>query len=80
MDDRGFLAAGSGYSVASTSLGTLLADPEAREVIERFLPGLADNPQIKLASSLSLEKLSAFAPELIDTSKLGAIDKALGAL
>ena len=40
-----------------TKLGDLLKDPQAVEVIEKYVPGLAKNPLIRLVKGKSLESL-----------------------
>jgi len=40
-----------------TKLGDLLKDPQALEVIEKYVPGLAKNPLIRLVKGKSLESL-----------------------
>lgn len=43
-----------------TKLGDLLKDPQAVEVIEKYVPGLAKNPLIRLVKGKSLESLLDF--------------------
>jgi hypothetical protein len=40
-----------------TKIGDLLKDPQAMEVIEKYAPGLAKNPMIRLIKGRSLESL-----------------------
>ena len=40
-----------------TKLGDLLKDPQAVEVIEKYVPGLAKNPMLMLVKRKSLESL-----------------------
>jgi len=78
LDDRALLVAG--YSVDKTPISVLLADPAARAVLDKYLPGFADNPQTAMAGSLSLAKLQSFAPQMISEKTLQTLNAALGAL
>ena len=40
-----------------TKVGTLLKDPKAVEIIEKYVPGLSKNPLIGLAKGMSLKSL-----------------------
>ena len=40
-----------------TKLGDLLKDPQAMEIIEQYIPGLAKNPLIRLVKGKKLESL-----------------------
>ena len=40
-----------------TKLGDLLKDPQAVEIIEKYVPGLAKNPMLILVKRKSLESL-----------------------
>lgn len=65
------------YSVAESSLGDLLANEQARELLDEFAPGLADIRQLDVARPLYLEDLQSFYPDLIDTSTFAKLDEAL---
>jgi hypothetical protein len=40
-----------------TKVGTLLKDPKAVEIIEKYVPGLSKNPLIGLAKGMSLKSI-----------------------
>ena len=40
-----------------TTIGQLLADPQAKAVLEKQFPGLSTNPMIAMASGVSLNML-----------------------
>ena len=42
-----------------TTLGTLLDDPQARAVLDQYVPGIASNPLVAMAKGLSLKMLLA---------------------
>jgi len=40
-----------------TTLGELLKDPQAKAVLEKQLPGIADNPMVVMAQGMSLNMI-----------------------
>jgi hypothetical protein len=42
-----------------TTLGTLLAEPKAKAVLEQYLPGISTNPMIALAKGMSVRTILA---------------------
>lgn len=40
-----------------TTLGTILDDPEAKAVLEQYVPGVADNPMIAMAKGWTLRAI-----------------------
>jgi hypothetical protein len=40
-----------------TTLGTLLADPKAKPVLDKYVPGLSGNPMVAMVSGVSLKAL-----------------------
>ena len=42
-----------------TTLGTLLDDPQAKAVIDQYLPGATANPMIAMAKGMSLRMIVA---------------------
>ena len=49
-----------------TTLGTLLADPQAKAVMDQYVPGISANPMLAMATGLSLRMLVAMpqAPQM----------------
>ena len=45
-----------------TTLGTLLDDPQAKAVLDSYLPGVADNPMVAMAKGMSLNTLLSLPP------------------
>ncbi len=43
-----------------TTLGTLLDDPKAREIMDQYAPGISTNPMIGMARGMTLNNLLAF--------------------
>ncbi len=42
-----------------TTLGTLLDDPQAKAVLEKYLPGISSNPLAAMAKGMSLRMILA---------------------
>jgi para-nitrobenzyl esterase len=40
-----------------TTLGTLLDNPQAKAVLEQYLPGVSSNPLVALAKGMSLKSI-----------------------
>ena len=68
---------GKTYSVAETDVGSLLGYAEAREILERHIPGIGDIRQLDVARPLTLIDIQPYYPELITSDKLAAIDAEL---
>lgn len=65
----------------NSKMREIRANPEAKAVLEKYSPGMWDNPQMKLVDHMSLKKLVAFPqskplkdnlPEILEQfSKIG---------
>lgn len=42
-----------------TTLGEILAEPQAKAVLDQYLPGVSSNPMIEMAKGLSLRMVLA---------------------
>lgn len=62
------------FSSATTPIGTLLDNPATKAVLEKHLPGLADNAQIEMARSFTLKGIQQFAADQITDEALAKID------
>lgn len=40
-----------------TKLGTLLDDPQAKAVLDKYLPGVSSNPMVAMAKGMSLNMI-----------------------
>jgi hypothetical protein len=40
-----------------TTLGTLLDDPQARAVLDQYVPGISSNPLVAMAKGMSLKMI-----------------------
>ena len=65
-----------------TKLKVLLKDPRACEVLEKNLPGMGDDPSIKMAGAFSLKQITKMpqAKEIMTPEVLSAIEADLAAL
>lgn len=57
----------------NSTLGELLADENARQVLRRHLGGLVDHPLIEMALGMNLEQIAGFVPEMLTKELLEAI-------
>lgn len=64
------------FSTETSTIGDLLANDATRAVLEAQVPDLVGNPQISMASAMTLKQIQAYAPDLTD-AKLAEIDAAL---
>lgn len=65
------------YTTQETTIGDLLADPAAKAVIDKHIPGLSDNPSISMAAGMTLRAIQPMAADKITVESLDAIDAAL---
>jgi hypothetical protein len=65
------------YSVTTTRMGVLLADPDAKAVLVKYVPQLVDSQDLQQATSMSLKDmqmaLQTFAPDLLSDKVLAQI-------
>lgn len=70
-------AAATGYSAASTDLGTLLDNPATKAVLEKYVKDLISNPQIDMARAMTLKQLQSYAGDALTDDTLAKIDAEL---
>lgn len=58
-----------------TTVGEILKDPKAIEVIENFSPGITKNPAIRMVTKFKLEKLTHIAQVGLTSEKLDELLK-----
>src|SRR5579862_7062901 len=62
------------YDVNITRMETLLADPAAKAVLEKYIAQLVDSDSVEQASSMSLkdiqQALQVYAPDVVNDEKL----------
>ena len=59
------------------TMGQLINNPDALQILQQELPLLVDNPQIEQAKELSLRALQVFAPAIISDDALASVNKRL---
>lgn len=67
-------AAAAKLSTQDTTIGDLLANAAAKAVIDKHIPGFSDNPQIGMASGMTLRAIQPMAGDKITTAMLNAVD------
>lgn len=68
------------YSTSETDIGTLLDDPAAKAIIDKYIPGMTSNEQIEMARSMTLKAIQTYAPEDVTDERLAKIDAELANL
>ena len=58
----------------------IMKNPEAVELMEKFSPGFATNPQMKMVQGLTFRALAKFPQSNMTEEKVEEIDNALKAL
>ena len=73
-------AAQSHYNTSDTDIGTLLDDPAARAIVDKYIPGFSAGPQIDMARGMTLKDVQQYAPDKITDQVLAQIDSELAKL
>ena len=68
------------YTTTETMLGTLLDDPAAKAVLEKYIPTLIKNEQIDMARGMTLKLLQSYVAESLTDDTLAKIDADLAKL
>lgn len=71
-----FAADAAAYS-SDTALGTLLDNPQAKAVLDKYIHEMIANPQIEMARALTLRQLQGYASDALSDEKLAQIDAEL---
>ncbi len=62
------------YTSAQTPIGTLLDDPAARALLDKYLPSVSHGDQIDMARSMTLKDIQQYAPDVITDQILAQVD------
>lgn len=73
-------AAAVRYSTADTDIGTLIDDPAAHAIVDKYLPGVLSGDQIDMARSMTLKAIQPYAADRISDKALADIDAELAKL
>jgi len=57
----------------STTLGELLKDPKAVEVLDKHIPGMSKHPMLSMATGFSLKMIAGFPQAGMSPDKLKLI-------
>jgi alpha-L-rhamnosidase len=63
-----------------TTIGTLLADPQARAVLEKRLPGISSDPRVDQALGMTLREAAPYEPTILTEEMLKTLDEDLAAI
>lgn len=66
--------AAPGYSTSATTIGTLLADPAARQVLMANIPGVVTHEQIGMATAMTLRDIQMYVPDQLTSEMLAKLD------
>lgn len=77
-----FAMAETVYSVDETTIETLLSDPEAKAILEKYIPETISSPQLSMAKGYTLTYVAGFSPDDGELSEenLKKIDEELSTL
>ncbi len=68
------------YDVDTTTLGSLLEDPEVVAILDEHAPGLSSNPMIGMATAMPASQALGMASGMIGADKIDAIREAVAGL
>ncbi|MCX6000517.1 MAG: hypothetical protein NTU41_13295 [Chloroflexi bacterium] len=57
-----------------SKIGELLADPKAKAILEKHMPGISTNPQMAMAKGMSLKVVAPMSGGQITPDKIKAIE------
>ena len=63
-----------------STLGELLANEEAKAILEKHVPGLATHPQLAMAKGFALKAIAPMSQGMLPKEKLDAITEDLAKL
>ena len=70
---------GAGWSVERSTIGQLLGNPAAKAIFVKYLPDVANNPQVEQGRDMTLPDIREYAPSITDQT-LRAMNRELGDL
>lgn len=68
------------YSTATTEIGVLLDDPEARAILDKYVPGMSTNEQVDMARAMTLKDVQQYSPDELSDKALADLDAAFAAM
>lgn len=68
------------YDLNTTTLGTMLEDPEVVQIMEKHSPGITANPMIGMAKGMTGNQVMGMAGGMLGADKVQAIKDDIAAL
>lgn len=68
------------FTTADTPINTLIADPAAKAVLDKDIPGMSDNPSIGAVGTMTLRALQPMSPDKLTDKTLDQVDADLAKL
>ena len=68
------------FSVQTSTLGQLLADPAAKAILAKDFPEIVNHPQLDQGLDLTLPEVVQYLPDVVTPEKMAAMDAELKAL
>ena len=65
------------FSVDTTKIGDLLANAQAKAIVDKNLPGFSANPQISMTKGMTLKQIAPMTGGKVTPAILKAIDEEL---
>jgi hypothetical protein len=62
---------------AESKIGVLLADEQAKAILEKHLPGMTGDPRLRMAMGMTLKQIMPLSQGKITLSKIEAISEDL---
>jgi len=68
------------YSTEDTDIGTLVDDPSAAAIIDKYIPGFTANPQTEMARGMTLKQIQPYAADTVTDEVLKNMDAEFAAM
>lgn len=68
------------YDLTTTTLGTLLDDPDVVAIMEQHSPGITTNPMIGMAKGMTAAQVMGMAGGMVGQDEVQAIQRDIEAL
>lgn len=65
------------FSTATSTVGALLDNADAKAAFVAAFPEAAENPQLEAARDMTLQDIKSYAPQVFTDEKLSALDAEL---
>jgi para-nitrobenzyl esterase len=62
------------FTTADTTIGDIMADPDAKAVVDKHVPGMLENDQIEMAKEMTLKQVQQYSPDALSDQTLADID------